>query len=194
MNATSVLRVQLKKLHPDAIIPKFQTEGAAGFDLHARLDAPLVIPPQTSVKVSTGIAVSICNPEWGLFLFSRSGLGSKGVRLGNGVGVIDSDYQGELVVILRNDMPALAATDWPFGPRKHDFVVEPGMRIAQGVFMPVRQAEFIEVAEFSVETARGTSGFGSTGLGLPEIAFPDSGDLRTVAEIDQHIKLANGAS
>jgi dUTP pyrophosphatase len=159
VTASSVLRVQLKKLYPDAIVPKFQTEGAAGFDLHAKVSREdekfgvvhaFTLAPRSIAAVSTGIAVSINNPDWGLFLFGRSGLGKKGIRLANSVGVIDSDYQGELIVMLRND------SDEPF-------TVAHGDRIAQGVFMPVRQAQFIEVEEFSVRTARGEGGFGSTG-------------------------------
>lgn len=157
--ASTVLRVQLKKLHPDAIVPQFQTPGAAGFDLHALGNftekfgwVGYSIGPGESMRVSTGVAVSINNPEWGLFLFSRSGLGSKGLRLANGVGVIDSDYQGELLVTLRNDS-------------SENFSVRPGDRIAQGVFMPVRQAQFIEVEDFAVTTERGAAGFGSTGVG-----------------------------
>lgn len=162
MTAKSVLHVQLKKLHPSAIVPKFQTAGAAGFDLHAirfrpGLDAEFyegesyVLAPGKSTRIHTGIAVSINNPDWGLFLFSRSGLGSKGIRLANGVGVIDSDYQGELLVTLRNDSA-------------DSFTINHGDRIAQGVFMPVSQAMFIEVDRFDTVTARGTGGFGSTGV------------------------------
>lgn len=159
MTASSILRVQLKKLHPQAIVPKFQTEGAAGFDLHAKiwrddekfgLIQALEIAPGAIAPISTGIAVSINNPDWGLFLFGRSGLGKKGIRLANSVGVIDSDYQGELIVMLRND------SNVPFR-------VAHGDRIAQGVFMPVRQAQFVEVEDFAVRTTRGEGGFGSTG-------------------------------
>lgn len=158
MTASSILRVQLKRLHPGAIIPKFQTEGAAGFDLHA-VDPERhagqgawigSIEPGQIMQIHTGIAVSINNPDWGLFLFGRSGLGKKGIRLANSVGVIDSDYQGELIVMLRNDSG-------------ESFGVSQGDRIAQGVFMPVRQAEFVEVPEFAVRTKRGEGGFGSTG-------------------------------
>jgi len=155
MNARSVLKVALKKLHPGAIIPKYQTAGAAGFDLHAVTDGPLndiLIYPGETLLISTGIAVSIDNPEWGLFLFGRSGLGKKGIGLGNGVGVIDSDYQGELGVLLKNSSD-------------RTFRVVHGDRIAQGVFMPVSQAEFVVVSEFSSTTERGARGFGSTGVG-----------------------------
>lgn len=151
MTAKLVLDVQLRKLHPDAIVPKYQTAGAAGFDLHARLDKAIYIEPRSSAKVSTGIAVSINDPQWGLFLFPRSSLGSRGIRLANCVGVIDSDYQGELLAVIRNE--SVSTT----------FTVNNGDRICQGVFMPVLQARFIEVAEFDVTTQRGTGGFGSTG-------------------------------
>ena len=146
------LRVQLKKLHPDAIVPKFQTEGAAGFDLHALVPGSQVwVFPGESIKFRTGIAVSIGSPDWGLFLFPRSGLGTRGIRLANCVGVVDSDYQGELMVAVHNDS-------------NQTYAVVSGDRIAQGVFMPVRQAEFIVVDSFKTVTKRGSNGFGSTGV------------------------------
>lgn len=155
MSARSVLRVQMKKLHHAAIIPKYQTAGAAGFDLHAVTGGPfsdvMILPGETAL-VPTGIAVSINDPEWGLFIFGRSGLGRRGISLGNGVGVIDSDYQGELGVVLRNSSDKA-------------FKIANGDRIAQGVFMPVIQAEFILVNDFGYTTERGTKGFGSTGVG-----------------------------
>lgn len=155
MTARSVLKVQMKRLHPGAIIPKYQTAGAAGFDLHAVTAGPfndILIAPGETKLIGTGIAVSIDNPEWGLFLFGRSGLGKRGIGLGNGVGVIDSDYQGELGVLLKNSSDTV-------------FRILNGDRIAQGVFMPVSQAEFVVVSEFSSTTERGTRGFGSTGVG-----------------------------
>lgn len=155
MTARSVLKIELKKLQADAIVPKHQTAGAAGFDLHAVLPYghnKLWIEPGEVLKVGTGVAVSINDPEWALFLLPRSSLGKIRVRLANCVGLIDSDYQGELLVVMEN-----AGED--------SFCVERGDRIAQGVFMPVRQAEFMVVEEFSVTTERGSKGFGSTGVG-----------------------------
>ena len=155
MDSKNALQVQLKKMHHAAIVPKFQTEGAAGFDLHAVVgdaaDSSVVIPPGESRRIGTAVAVSINDRDWGLFLFPRSGLGAKGIRLGNCVGVIDSDYQGELLIILRNDSA-------------EPFTVKNGDRIAQGVFMPVRQAVFVEVEDFTAKTERGEKGFGSTGV------------------------------
>ena len=154
MTARSVLKIQLKKLQPDAIVPRHQTAGAAGFDLHATLPQGhdvLWVEPGEALKVGTGVAVSINDPEWALFLLPRSSLGRIRVRLANCVGLIDSDYQGELLVIMEN------AGREPFPIRRGD-------RIAQGVFMPVRQAEFLVVDEFDVVTERGTKGFGSTGV------------------------------
>lgn len=152
MPAQSRLLVELKKLHPKAHIPAYQTPGAAGFDIHARLDEELFIAPGETAKISTGIAVSINDPAWALYLMSRSGLASKGIMLGNGIGLIDSDYQGELGVLLFN------------GSRLH-FPVRHGDRICQGVFAPVIQALFQEVPEFTEKTERGARGFGSTGTG-----------------------------
>lgn len=155
MTARSVLKVELKKLHADAIVPKHQTVGAAGFDLHAILPdghSTLWIEPGQVLKIGTGVAVSINDPEWGLFLLPRSSMGKIRVRLANCVGLIDSDYQGELLVVMEN-------------AGAEPYRVNTGDRIAQGVFVPVRQAEFMVVEEFSVTTERGSKGFGSTGVG-----------------------------
>lgn len=145
------LSVQLKKLHADAVIPKYQTAGAAGADFHAYCpDLPIFVPPGRTVKVPTGIALFLRDPGYVLQLSPRSGLGSKGIILANTVGIIDSDYQGEICIMLYN--------------RSHEaFEVKHGDRIAQGMFQPVKQACFQVVAEFSSRTERGTGGFGSTG-------------------------------
>jgi dUTP pyrophosphatase len=153
MKAQTKLHVALKKLDPRAILPKYQTAGAAGADLYANVEAwnSIVIAPGETRKISTGVAVSIGDPGWAMHLLSRSGLASKGIVVANGVGLIDSDYQGELIVLLRN------RTDNPFQ-------VVHGDRIAQIEFVPVVQAEFTVVDDFSVKTERGAGGFGSTGV------------------------------
>lgn len=145
------LRIEFKRLHPMAVPPKYQTEGAAGADFHAFCpDEKLVLLPGQTRLIRTGVSMFIGSPAWALVLMPRSGLGSKGIILANSVGLIDSDYQGEIGIFLYNRS-------------KDDFIVSHGDRIAQGVFMPVEQANFVEVQQFSQETDRGTGGFGSTG-------------------------------
>ncbi len=146
MNTT----VKIKKLRENAVVPKRATEGSAGADLYACIDQPLTIAPGSLVMVPTGIALEL--PETGLaaFLFARSGLGVKhGICLSNGVGVVDSDYRGEVCVGLCN------VSD-------KEYTVQPLERIAQMVIMPVVCADFTEAEQLS-DTARGSGGFGSTG-------------------------------
>lgn len=144
--------VQLKIIHPamEAYLPQYATEGAAGLDLRACLEAPLTLAAGETQLIPTGIAVYLRNPQWAAMLLPRSGLGHKhGIVLGNLVGLIDSDYQGELMVSLWNRSDT-------------DFTIQPFERIAQMVIVPVIQAAFERVAEFE-NSARGTGGFGSTG-------------------------------
>ncbi len=141
------MKVNIKKLHENAIIPTKGSEYSAGYDLHALNDE--VIFPHNTTKVSTGLAIEI--PE-GYFggVFARSGLAvKKGLRPANCVGVIDSDYRGEVIVLLHND------TD------KYQ-LINKGDRIAQLVILPYLSVEFEEVEEL-VATKRGDGGFGSTG-------------------------------
>lgn len=146
--------VQLKILDPrvgDEIpLPTFATDGSAGIDLRVCLDKPITIAPGSCELLSTGIAVYIADPNYAAMILPRSGLGHKhGIVLGNSVGLIDSDYQGELKISCFN--------------RGHaDFTVESGERIAQMIFVPVSQVQFEIVPEF-IETARGAGGFGHTG-------------------------------
>ncbi len=144
------MRIQVKKLHPDAALPSAGSEHAAGYDLRACLDAPVTIPPHGTVRVGTGLAIAV--PEgWFGAVFARSGLAAKeALRPANCVGVCDSDYRGEYIVALHNDGDV---------PR----VVRHGERIAQLVLLPYLPMEFEEVAELS-ETERGAGGFGSTGV------------------------------
>jgi dUTP pyrophosphatase len=144
--------VELKILNPKMAdqLPQYATAGAAGLDLRACLDAPVVLQPGEVYLVPTGIAIHLANPAYAAVLLPRSGLGHKhGIVLGNLVGLIDSDYQGELKVSLWN--------------RSHQaFTIAPLERIAQMVVVPVAQAVFEVVDEFAA-SQRGEGGFGSTG-------------------------------
>lgn len=133
------------------IMPSYATVGSAGMDLRACIEKPLTIKAGQIAKVPTGIAIQIPNRYAGGFIFPRSGLSSKyGISLINCVGVIDSDYIGEIICPVVNH-----------GDK--DFIVNPGDRIAQLVFMPVYNATLIQVEDLQ-ETERGSGGFGSTGL------------------------------
>ena len=131
-------------------LPEYATAGAAGLDLRACLDAPLQLEPGATHLVRTGIAIHIADPGYAALILPRSGLGHKhGIVLGNLVGLIDSDYQGELMVSTwnRGSMP---------------FTLNPLERLAQLVIVPVMQAHFNVVEDFST-SERGAGGFGSTG-------------------------------
>jgi dUTP pyrophosphatase len=146
--------VQVKLLDPrlgnEIALPEYATEGSAGLDLRACIDQPLVLEPGETALIPTGMAVYIENPEWAAMLLPRSGLGHKhGIVLGNLVGLIDSDYQGPLMVSCWNRGSA-------------PFTVEVGERIAQMVIVPVIQVNFDLVQDFT-ESGRGVGGFGSTG-------------------------------
>ncbi len=143
------MKIAVKKLAEGAIVPTYGSEFAAGADLYALSDGPIVILPGETVLISTGIAMEI--PEgYGGFLYARSGLGvKKGLAPANKVGVIDSDYRGEIRVALHNH-------------GKEEQTILPGERIAQLVIAPYLKASFFE-AESLCETVRGTGGFGSTG-------------------------------
>ncbi|MES2684964.1 MAG: dUTP diphosphatase [Pseudomonadota bacterium] len=143
--------IQLKVLDPRAAAPAYATPGAAGLDLRAMLDAPLVLEPGQTTLIKTGLSIYIGNPHFAAIILPRSGLGHKhGIVLGNGTGLIDSDYQGELMVSCWNRGSAA-------------FTIVPGERIAQLVIVPVVQAQFELVDEFHAASDRGTGGFGSTG-------------------------------
>jgi dUTP pyrophosphatase len=148
--------VQLKILDPrvgDTLpLPEHATDGSAGVDLRACLDDPLVISPGQTELIPTGIAIHIEDPGLAAMILPRSGLGHKhGIVLGNLVGLIDSDYQGQLYV-----------SCWNRG--SEDFMLEPGLRLAQMVIVPVVQADFEVVEEFGA-SERGAGGFGHTGTG-----------------------------
>lgn len=148
-------RIKLKivsPLIPDRIpIPSYATPGAAAMDLHACCEEPIVIPAHAGGKVPTGIAIELPGPEMVALVFPRSGLASKhGISLSNAVGVIDSDYRGEIICLVKNDSQV-------------DFTIQPGDRLAQLGFFPVYQVKW-ELAEELNMTHRGSGGFGSTGI------------------------------
>jgi dUTP pyrophosphatase len=146
--------IELKILDPrigtEYPLPAYATPGSAGLDLRALLDAPLELKPGETFLIPTGIAIHIGDPNLCATILPRSGLGHKhGIVLGNLVGLIDSDYQGQLMV-----------STWNRG--SDTFTIQPGDRIAQLVFMPVVQADFSLVLDFD-QSERGEGGFGHSG-------------------------------
>ena len=144
------LRVLDKRLGDSIELPTRATEGSAGLDLRACLQEPLTLEPGQSELVPAGFAIYIADPGYAALILPRSGLGHKhGIVLGNLVGLIDSDYQGEIMI-----------SCWNRG--RDAFTIEVGERIAQLVVVPVQQVEFKIVEEFP-QSARGAGGFGHTG-------------------------------
>jgi len=146
--------VQLKIIDPrlgnEIPLPEHATDGSAGMDLRACVDGPTIIHPGETLLIPTGFAMHIADPGMAAVILPRSGLGHKhGLVLGNLVGLIDSDYQGQVYVSCWNRSDK-------------EFEVEPGMRIAQLVFVPVIMANF-EVVDSFAASDRGTGGFGHTG-------------------------------
>ena len=132
-------------------MPVYATAGSAGLDLRACLDAPLTLQPNAWQLVPTGMAVHLNDPGYAALLWPRSGVGHKhGIVLGNLVGLIDSDYQGQLMVSVWNRS-------------NEPFTVEPLERVAQMVIVPVVQAQLTVVDDFAQASARGAGGYGSTG-------------------------------
>ena len=145
------MKLKIKRVRPYAQVPKQATTGSAGSDLYAALEEPLSIPAGAIRSIPTGIAAEPDTDSVALLIFPRSGLASKhGITLANAIGLVDSDYRGEICVPLIN-----------LG--KEAFTIEPGMRIAQLVVSPILLPE-IEVTDTLTETQRGAGGFGSTGL------------------------------
>ena len=143
------MRIKIKKLTETAVIPTRGSEHAAGYDLYADIQEPVVIKPHQTEKIGTGLAVEIPEGYFGA-IFARSGLAAKqSLRPANCVGVCDSDYRGEYMVALHNDSDT-------------EQVIQAKDRIAQLVVMPYLAVEFDEVEELE-KTERGTGGFGSTG-------------------------------
>ena len=142
--------VKFTRLDPRATAPAYATPGAAAADLCAVLDAPLTLEPGGRAMVPTGLAIELPGPDCVALLYARSGLAVKhGLTLSNCVGVIDSDYRGEVKVGLINQSA-------------EPYTIQPGERIAQMCIAPVWQAAFAEADALS-DTARGAGGFGSTG-------------------------------
>lgn len=148
------MNLGIKLVHPGAKMPTYATAGAACFDLYAVADIPHELYQGTSVTVSTGLVFDI--PEgYVLLVYSRSGHGFKyDVRLANAVGIIDSDYRGEVMVKLTRDESP--------GSWLNQFHIQQGDRIAQAMLMPVQQVNLVQVDEVEA-TVRGEGGFGSTG-------------------------------
>ena len=139
-----------EKLGREIPLPAYATPGSAAMDLRACLDAPVVIPAGERVLIPCGFAIALPSPDYVALVFARSGLAIKsGIAPANCVGVVDSDYRGEIMVGLLNS-------------GKADFTVEPGDRIAQMAVVPVVQAQLTVVEELD-QTRRGQGGFGSTG-------------------------------
>lgn len=146
------MKVAIRVLDPRIAerLPAYATPGSAGLDLRAALDAPLVLAPGATALVPTGLAMHLEDPGFAAMILPRSGLGHKhGIVLGNLVGLIDSDYQGPLMI-----------SAWNRG--RDAFTIEPFERIAQLVIVPVVQATF-EVVDSFDRSARGAGGFGSSG-------------------------------
>lgn len=143
------MNIRIKKINKNAIIPTRGSKEAAGYDLYACTKSSTIIMPHNTVKIETGISMELPDGYFGA-IFARSGLATKqGLRPANAVGVVDSDYRGNIIVALHND------TDEPQ-------TINPMERIAQLVVMPYLPVEFDEVDELN-ETERGVGGFGSTG-------------------------------
>ena len=144
----SILKVKL--VHPDAQLPKRETSGSAGHDLRACISEDVILPAGGSLRLPTGIAIEMESADYVAIIAARSSMAAKyGVTMANGIGVIDSDYRGEISVLLYNHS-------------QEDFVIHPGDRVAQLLLLPVDLPDIVEVEELS-QTQRGEGGFGSTG-------------------------------
>lgn len=147
---TLQVKILNEKIDQSIALPAYSTGGSAGLDLRACIDEGVVLRPGSTELIPTGLAIYIEDPGYAAVILPRSGLGHKhGIVLGNLVGLIDSDYQGELMI-----------SAWNRGIT--EFVIEPGDRIAQLVVLPVQQVKFEVVEEFT-NTERGAGGFGSSG-------------------------------
>ena len=144
------MELKVKKLNESATLPTRATQGSAGYDLYACLENATQIAPGQTVKIPTGIAIALPDNNHVALIYARSGLSvNHGIALANSVGVIDSDYRGEIIVALVNNSQI-------------PYTIEPQTRIAQMVITPVALPQLIEVPDLE-ETARGSGGFGSSG-------------------------------
>lgn len=152
MNAVQVKILNPKiGSHPDFPMPTRATDGSAGIDLRACIDEPIAIKAGETQLIGTGLAIYIADPNYAGLILPRSGLGHKhGIVLGNLVGLIDADYQGELMVSVWNRSDT-------------DFILQPAERMAQYMVVPVMRPSFDVVDEFSDTSARGAGGFGHSG-------------------------------
>ena len=142
--------LKIKKLRENAKVPNRATSGSAGLDLCASIDEPITLEGGATAVIPTGIAIALPSADYGAFVFPRSGIAVKhGIGLLNSVGVIDSDYRGEVMVGVINQIST-------------PYTIQPGERIAQMVIMPVSMMPTEEVSDLD-ETQRGAGGFGSTG-------------------------------
>jgi len=145
------MKIEIKKLDEKVILPAYETAGAAAVDLRANITKSIKLDLGETALIPTGIAININDDNVAAVILPRSGLGhNHGIKLGNSVGLIDSDYTGELKVSVKNTGSGV-------------YKINPQDRIAQMKFIPIVRAEFIEVEEFSAVTERGAGGFGSTG-------------------------------
>lgn len=150
------MKIKVKLMDEDAVLPEYKTEGAAGLDLAVNIDRPITLKPGEGALLPSGIAIHISDPKYAAIVIPRSGLGhSHGIVLGNLTGLIDSDYQGEIMISL-----------WNRG--KSPFVVKPGDRVAQMVFLPIATPTLYLVETFESTTKRAKNGFGSTGVSYKE--------------------------
>ena len=144
------IKVLNQRISKDFGVPQYETEGSAGIDLRACIDSPINLTPGQTELIPSGIAIHINDPTLAAVILPRSGLGHKqGLVLGNLVGLIDSDYQGQVFI-----------SCWNRGNQL--ILIEPGLRLAQMVFVPINQVDFRVVEEFDM-TNRGEGGFGHTG-------------------------------
>jgi len=150
MLETVQIKILDSKIGKEIPMPEYATNGSAGLDLRACLEAPLEINPKETTLIPTGIAIHLSNPKYAAMILPRSGLGHKhGIVLGNLVGLIDSDYQGELLISCWNRS-------------ENTFTINPGERVAQMIIVPVVQTQFQIVSDFD-SSDRGAGGFGHTG-------------------------------
>jgi dUTP pyrophosphatase len=146
------MKIEIKRLDEKVILPAYETAGAAAVDLRANINKAIKLDLGETALIPTGIAININDDNVAAVILPRSGLGhNHGIKLGNSVGLIDSDYTGELKVSVKNTGTSV-------------YKINPQDRIAQMKFIPIVRAEFIEVEEFSTVTERGAGGFGSTGV------------------------------
>ena len=152
------------KLSDGVTAPSYATLGSAAVDLCANLKRPVVLRAGEQASIPTGIHLDMtAHPDLCALIMPRSGLGKQGLVLGNTVGLIDNDYQGEITIIAVNRNPAVVSAGMGVAKNANTITIEPGMRLAQMMFTTFFATKFEVVEEFENTTKRGTKGFGSTG-------------------------------